>query len=113
MRNFRKLKTTKADWTMAVLRRTCIGCGKASTKADLIRIVKSFGDGSIVVDLRGKEKGRGAYVCSNIDCINRAMEFQKLNRAFRIVPDSADSISLENIDKLRRYLLELMAIDSP
>ena len=97
---------------MAVPRRTCIGCGKVKTKADLIRIVKSFGDGGIVVDLRGKEKGRGAYVCSNVDCINKAMESQRLSRAFRIAPNSSDFISLENIDKLRRDLLGLMAVDS-
>ena len=98
---------------MAVLRRTCIGCGQVRARSGLIRIVKSHVSGTIVADPRGKEKGRGAYVCSNIDCINKAMEPQRLGRALRIVPDSADCVNLETIYKLKQDLLELVAADTP
>ena len=90
---------------MAVLQRTCIGCWQVRTREDLIRIVRSPVDGAIVIDSRGKEKGRGAYVCFNIDCINKAMQPQKLDRAFRV-----DHIGLETIDRLRQDLLELTEV---
>ena len=75
------------------------------TRAALIRIVRSAVDGTVTIDPRGKEKGRGAYVCFNIDCINKAMQPQRLDRAFRV-----DHIGLETIDRLRQDLLELMKI---
>ncbi len=93
---------------MAVLKRTCIGCRQVKTRAELVRIVRSSADGAVIADLRGKEKGRGAYVCSNKDCIGKAMEQQRLSKAFRIGPGLADRISLESIDRLKRDLLELI-----
>jgi predicted RNA-binding protein YlxR (DUF448 family) len=85
------------------------------------------------IDLHGKKKGRGAYVCPNIDCIKKAMHPERLNRAFRISDRgvrgdkvthdigppsarmsgsekarSADHISLENISRLKQDLLELI-----
>ena len=95
---------------MAVLRRTCIGCHQVRARADLIRITRSFTNGAVTVDPRGKEKGRGAYVCPKMDCINSAVEPQRLNRAFRIVPGSADCVSLEAIDRLKQDLLELIEV---
>jgi|GEM_PF-317837 len=131
---------------MVVPQRTCIGCGQVKAKKDLIRIVRlpvgrqesrktgkpegqEAGSSSlessvlslefiVTVDLRGKEKGRGAYICPNIDCINRAMQPERLNKAFRINPsrvaergdlgNSSDRISLETIDKLKQSLLGLI-----
>jgi predicted RNA-binding protein YlxR (DUF448 family) len=114
---------------MVVPQRTCIGCGQVKAKRDLIRIVRSSVGGQesqkarrpesrkagfsslesiVTVDLRGKEKGRGAYVCPNIDCINRAMRPGRLNKAFRIIPNSSDRISLETIDRLKQNLFSIL-----
>ena len=78
------------------------------TKEDLVRIVRSSVDGTVTIDLRGKGKGRGAYVCLNMDCINKAMQPQRLNRTFRLAHDSADCIGPGTIDKLRQDLLGLL-----
>lgn len=94
--------------TMAVPQRTCIGCRQVKAKKDLIRIVRSPVGGTIAVDPHRKEKGRGAYICPNIDCINRAMQPERLNKAFRIISGSMDRISLETIDKLKQNLLGLI-----
>ena len=93
---------------MAVIRRTCIGCHQAKARAELIRIVRSSARGTVVVDQRGKEKGRVAYVCPNIECVSKAVESQRLSKAFRIAPGSADRISPETIDGLKQDLLELI-----
>lgn len=80
-------------------------------KGDLMRIVRSSVNGVFIIDPRGKEKGRGTYVCPDVNCVNRAMEPQRINRAFKVVQNSVDRISLETIDKLRQNLLELIEVE--
>ncbi len=80
------------------------------TKEALIRIVRTSVDGTIAIDSHGKGKGRGAYVCLNMDCIDKAIQPQRLNRAFRIAYDSADCIDLGTIDELRQGLLGLLEV---
>ncbi len=92
---------------MVAPQRTCIGCHQVKTKTDLIRIVRSPGAEIINVDPFGKRKGRGAYICPNIDCINRALQPERLNRALKIAPADCNVI-LSNMDKLRQDLLELI-----
>lgn len=82
-----------------------------SGKDDLIRIVRSSVNGAFIIDPRGKEKGRGTYVCPDMDCVNRALEPQRINRAFKVVQNSVDRIDLETIDKLRQDLLELIEVE--
>lgn len=61
--------------------RTCIGCGKQSSKGDLMRVVRTS-DGSLRFDPSGRVAGRGAYACS-IECFEKAVATGKLNKAFR------------------------------
>lgn len=48
-------------------------------KKDLIRVVKSP-EGVISVDDRGKMPGRGAYLCHNVDCLNKAYKAKLLDK---------------------------------
>ena len=95
---------------MVVPQRTCIGCRQARAKKELIRIVKPPSEEIIAVDSRGREKGRGGYVCPDVDCINKASHPERLNRAFRIALDSADCISLEAADRLKQDLLRVIGM---
>ncbi len=61
--------------------RTCIGCNEAKPKKDLLRIVKDK-DNKISVDLTGKMNGRGAYICNNIECLEKAIKSNRLSRTF-------------------------------
>ena len=63
--------------------RGCIGCGTKKDKKDLIRIVRTP-DGDIVLDRTGKKAGRGAYVCDDPSCIQKAFASKSLERAFDI-----------------------------
>ena len=49
-------------------------------KKDLIRVVRTP-EGDINLDLTGKKPGRGAYVCPSADCISKAVNAKKLERA--------------------------------
>ena len=63
--------------------RTCIGCNEVKNKNDLIRIVKDK-EGNIFVDKTGKANGRGAYICNNIECLEKMIKTKKLERTFEV-----------------------------
>lgn len=60
--------------------RKCVGCKEQKSKNELIRVVKSK-DGEISLDLSGKKNGRGAYICKDIDCLEKAYKSKSLNRS--------------------------------
>jgi predicted RNA-binding protein YlxR (DUF448 family) len=51
--------------------RTCVGCRRVRGKSDLVRIARAP-SGTIAVDRGGRAEGRGAYVCPEQACIERA-----------------------------------------
>ena len=48
-------------------------------KGDLIRVVKAP-DGSVSIDEKGKAPGRGAYLCHNVPCLEKAYKAKLLER---------------------------------
>ena len=67
--------------------RTCIGCNETKPKNELLRIVKDK-ENNIWVDLTGKKNGRGAYICADEKCLEKAMKSNRLSKVFE-----------QNIDK--------------
>lgn len=61
--------------------RTCIGCNSIKPKKELVRIVKDK-DGNISLDMTGRASGRGAYLCKDIQCLEKAIKTKKLERVF-------------------------------
>ena len=61
--------------------RTCIGCNLKKDKRELIRIVKDK-DGNISIDRSGRANGRGAYICDDIKCLEKAIKTKRLERTF-------------------------------
>lgn len=82
-----------------VPQRTCIGCNFQKDKKDLIRIVKNK-EGIISIDRTGKAQGRGAYICDNIECLEKAIKTKRLERTFGI------RISEEIYDELRGVVID-------
>ncbi|MEI6601895.1 MAG: YlxR family protein [Clostridia bacterium] len=80
--------------------RMCVGCHEMKPKKTLARVVKNK-DAEIAVDLIGKMQGRGAYVCRNHDCLNKAIKTKKLERAFDCV------IPTEVYEKLKIQMEEI------
>ena len=62
--------------------RKCTGCEEMKDKRQLVRIVKSE-DGTFSVDFTGKKPGRGAYICPNIECLEKAQKTKGLERSFK------------------------------
>ena len=56
-----------------------MGCNEKKTKKELIRIVKDK-EGNICVDKTGKKEGRGAYICDNINCLEKVIKTKRLEK---------------------------------
>ncbi len=67
--------------------RKCLGCGESKPKKDLVRVVRSA-EGEVSLDLTGKKSGRGAYICHNISCLQKAKKAKRIERALECaIPD--------------------------
>ena len=60
--------------------RTCMGCNSKKDKSELIRIVKN-NKNEITVDKTGKLEGRGAYICNNMECLEKAIKSRRIEKA--------------------------------
>ncbi len=63
--------------------RMCVGCREMKPKKELIRVVRAP-DGSVSMDPVGKKPGRGAYVCRNAACLQRAIKQRQLERQLEV-----------------------------
>ena len=60
--------------------RLCLGCNVSKDKRELIRVVKTK-EGAIFLDKTGKANGRGAYICNDPACLEKAIKAKRLSRA--------------------------------
>jgi predicted RNA-binding protein YlxR (DUF448 family) len=60
--------------------RLCVACRQPKAKKELLRIVKSP-EGMLKLDTTGKAQGRGAYICPEIECLDKAKKTKALERA--------------------------------
>ena len=67
----------------AVPVRLCLGCREPKAKNEMLRIVRT-GDGNVMIDLKGKASGRGAYICKNKACFDKAVKSKALDRSLGV-----------------------------
>lgn len=79
--------------------RTCMGCNSKKDQNELIRISKNKNN-EININEDQKLDGRGAYLCSNIKCLEKVMKTKRIERIFGI------QISDEIYEKLRGVILD-------
>ena len=65
----------------------CLGCQQLHVKRDLIRIVRSP-EGEFSIDLTGKKSGRGAYICNNVECFDKAVKERRFEKSFKSAIDN-------------------------
>ncbi|EOD00621.1 RNase P modulator RnpM [Caldisalinibacter kiritimatiensis] len=67
--------------------RKCLGCNESKSKRELIRVVRNK-EGEVSIDLTGKASGRGAYICNDLECLEKAQKSNRLSKALKIqVPE--------------------------
>ena len=60
--------------------RQCVGCREMKNKQDLWRILRTPED-EVLLDPTGKKNGRGAYICKNQACLEKAKAAKGLERS--------------------------------
>lgn len=68
--------------TKKIPSRLCVGCGEPKEKRSMIRVVKT-GEAGICLDDTGRMNGRGAYICKNMQCLERAIRSKGLERSLK------------------------------
>ena len=77
--------------------RMCAGCGGRFDKRDLVRVVRTP-QGDVQLDLTGKMAGRGAYVCHDPACLQKARKKRAFERALEVtISDAVYDLSLIHI----------------
>ena len=82
-----------------IVQRMCLGCNVKKDKRELIRIVLNK-NGEVSIDRTRKLEGRGAYICDNIECLEKAIKTKKLEKSFD------KKIEEEIYDNLRGVIIE-------
>lgn len=80
--------------------RTCIACRAKRSKRDLVRVVRTA-VGEVHIDETGKRNGRGAYLCRQQACWERALQRGSLNRALGV------TLNTDELAALRAYVATL------
>ena len=79
--------------------RTCMGCNLKKDKKDFVRIVKNK-EGKVCIDKTGKMDGRGAYLCNDVKCLEKAIKTKRIERVFEIKIDN------DIYEKLRGVMID-------
>lgn len=75
--------------------RRCTGCYQMKEKNELIRVVRSK-ENVFNIDKTSKMAGRGAYICNNIECLEKSFKNKGLERSFKCSVDKEIYLTLRN-----------------
>lgn len=78
--------------------RKCVGCNEMKPKTELVRVLRTVED-TVAIDSTLRANGRGAYLCKNEACLNRAMKTKALERSLKM------PIPAEVFESLREELM--------
>ncbi len=89
--------------------RKCLGCGEMFLQKELVRVVKTKiktedenapEEYEISLDLVGKKPGRGAYVCRNAECFEKAVKAKRFQKALScVIPDEVTERMRQEMEK--------------
>ena len=93
-------KSSLPDRPKHVPIRTCVVCREKAGKRTLVRVVRT--DSGVQVDTSGKMNGRGAYLCEQESCWERAVTTDVLSKALRM------PLTDDDRDRLRQHAAHLL-----
>lgn len=74
--------------------RQCVGCGQMNEKRFMYRVIRTQ-DGEFLLDKTGRKNGRGAYICPNEACLQKAIRSRGLERSFKMQIPKEVYVTLE------------------
>ena len=77
--------------------RMCVVCREHKPTEEFIRITHNVKTDKPEPDINGKNTGRGAYICRDIECLKAARKARRLEKSFacRIDDEVYDSMEVE------------------
>lgn len=84
----------------SIPQRSCSVCRTQKNKNELLRIVKNK-DNIINVDESGKQSGRGAYICYDMECLEKAKKSKKLEKSLEIKIEDEIYEQMKNVIKIK------------
>ncbi|MDP2731305.1 MAG: YlxR family protein [Dehalococcoidales bacterium] len=87
-------KTTSQNSLKHIPQRTCLACREVKDKSQLVRLVH-LADGQTEIDITGKKKGRGAYLCRVKPCWETGLKKKTLlehNLRTVLTPDNLEQL---------------------
>jgi uncharacterized protein len=100
-------RTAKGPRPKHVPRRMCVACREHDAKRGLIRVVRTP-EGTVELDPTGKRNGRGAYLCHQPACWERALRGGGAGALARALNTTIDD---EAVAALRRHAESLAAAE--
>jgi uncharacterized protein len=97
----KKNSSSPASSPPRIPQRTCAVCRQVKGKKEMVRLVRTPG-GTIEIDTTGKKEGRGAYLCRDWACWEKAPKGKQLERAFK------SGINQENMAQLLKNGKDLL-----
>src|SRR5688572_24141418 len=76
-----------------VPQRSCAICRQKRDKRQLTRLVRTA-EAGVLVDPTGKRNGRGAYLCDQPECWDKATRTQVLDKLFTTVVSEAEKAAI-------------------
>lgn len=79
-----------------------MACRRIKAKRELVRLVRTRG-GDIEIDVTGKKEGRGAYICPDRECWEKALKGKQLEHILRcnITQDNREQLVRSGKDLLK------------
>lgn len=85
----------------ATPKRTCVACRRIKPKRELIRVVRTPG-GNVEIDTTGKKEGRGAYLCPDGNCWEKALKGNHLEHTLKI------KLKQDNREQIKKQAADLL-----
>lgn len=85
----KKMSVSRPVGARPVPQRTCVACRRVTNKRELVRLVRTS-SGSVEIDSTGKKEGRGAYICPEPACWEKALKGKQLAVTLRTEITQAD-----------------------
>jgi len=79
----------------------CVACREGKPKKELVRVVAT--EAGLVPDETGKAHGRGAYICPEVACLDKAQKIKAFDRMLGVGLDDASYSAIKRVI-LRRGL---------
>ena len=86
--------------TRKIPQRQCLGCGEMKDKKSMLRVIKTQ-EREILLDATGRKNGRGAYICADMNCLNKAIKSKGLERSLKCqIPSDVYEALKKELEKI-------------